>query len=76
LTLTQRSLERIDNYLKIEHELEATEDGQPPAYWPASGDLRVANLSAKYSNDGPEVLHGISFQIKSGERVGVGMSFL
>jgi ABC-type multidrug transport system fused ATPase/permease subunit len=43
----------------------------PPAYWPASGDLRVENLSARYSSDGPNVLHDVSFHIKSGERVGV-----
>ena len=33
----------------------------------------VENLSARYSPDGPKVLEDISFEIKSGERVGVGM---
>ncbi|KAJ7847130.1 P-loop containing nucleoside triphosphate hydrolase protein [Mycena olivaceomarginata] len=36
-----------------------------------SGNLSVDSLSAKYSQDGPTVLHDISFTIKSGERVGV-----
>ncbi|KAL0950660.1 hypothetical protein HGRIS_007446 [Hohenbuehelia grisea] len=45
--------------------------GKPPAYWPASGDLVVENLSARYSSDGPNVLHNLSFRIKSGERIGV-----
>lgn len=84
-------MERIDSYIKIEQEPKPTEGGQPPAYWPASGDLRVENLSARYSmvnyilclraclsnhrlQDGPEVLHELSFQIKSGERVGIGVS--
>lgn len=75
--------------MTIEQEPKPTEDGKPPAYWPASGDLRVENLSAKYSpvclpsqshcslsnmyfQDGPEVLHDISFNIRSGERIGVG----
>ncbi|KAF5370320.1 hypothetical protein D9758_006919 [Tetrapyrgos nigripes] len=71
LEVQTNSLERIDHYLKIEHEVESTENGQPPAYWPASGDLRVEKLSAKYSPDGTEVLHGISFHIRSGERIGV-----
>ncbi|KAF5370319.1 hypothetical protein D9758_006918 [Tetrapyrgos nigripes] len=71
LEVQTNSLERIDHYLKIEHEVEAIENGQPPAYWPASGDLRVEKLSAKYSPDGPEVLHEISFHIRSGERIGV-----
>ncbi|KAI0085657.1 multidrug resistance-associated ABC transporter [Irpex rosettiformis] len=65
------SLERIQQYLVIDHEPKATEGGIPPAYWPASGDLRVENLSAKYSSDGPNVLNNISFHIKSGERVGI-----
>ncbi|KAJ7283175.1 P-loop containing nucleoside triphosphate hydrolase protein [Mycena rebaudengoi] len=65
------SLERIQSYVNIEHEKPVTEAGKPPAYWPASGDLRVENLSAKYSDDGPSVLHGVSFHVKSGERVGI-----
>ncbi|KAH7905305.1 P-loop containing nucleoside triphosphate hydrolase protein [Hygrophoropsis aurantiaca] len=65
------SLERIDGYIKIEQEPKPTEDGQPPAYWPASGELRVENLSARYSSDGPKVLHDLSFHVASGERVGV-----
>ncbi|EEB95340.1 hypothetical protein MPER_05701, partial [Moniliophthora perniciosa FA553] len=64
-------LERIQGYLHIEQEPRPTTDGQPPAYWPASGNLTVEALSAKYSLDGPRVLHDLSFTIRSGERVGV-----
>ncbi|KAJ7213835.1 hypothetical protein GGX14DRAFT_444201 [Mycena pura] len=69
--LTISSLERIQQYINMEHEKPATEAGAPPAYWPASGDLRVEHLTARYSEDGPNVLHDISFHIKSGERVGI-----
>ncbi|KIK53737.1 hypothetical protein GYMLUDRAFT_250067 [Collybiopsis luxurians FD-317 M1] len=65
------SLERIYAYVQIEQEAKPTEQGKPPAYWPASGELRVENLSAMYSPDGPEVLHQLSFHIKSGEQIGV-----
>ena len=65
------SLERIQEYANIEQEPKPIPEGVPPAYWPASGELVVENLSAKYSDDGPEVLHGLSFHVKSGERVGV-----
>ncbi|KAF9029722.1 hypothetical protein BDZ89DRAFT_1065204 [Hymenopellis radicata] len=65
------SLERIQQYLSIEQEPKPTEPGTPPAYWPASGSLVVENLSARYSVDGPKVLQDISFELKSGERVGV-----
>ncbi|EIM80365.1 uncharacterized protein STEHIDRAFT_162782 [Stereum hirsutum FP-91666 SS1] len=65
------SLERLQQYMEIEQEPKPVEGGMPPAYWPSSGDLRVENLSARYSPDGPEVLHDLNFEIKAGERVGV-----
>ncbi|KAH9019330.1 hypothetical protein EDB83DRAFT_2508434 [Lactarius deliciosus] len=68
---TAYSLERMHSYINAEQEPKPTKQGIPPAYWPASGDLRVEKLSARYSLDGPKVLHDISFHIKSGERVGV-----
>ena len=43
------SLERIHAYINIEQEPTSTKEGIPPAYWPASGDLRVENLSSRYS---------------------------
>lgn len=67
-----QSLERIEQYTTIEQEPKPTESGQPPAYWPASGSLVVERLSAKYSEDGPEVLHDIAFEAKAGERIGIG----
>jgi ABC-type bacteriocin/lantibiotic exporter with double-glycine peptidase domain len=66
------SLERIQSYLEIEKEPAPTESGVPPAYWPASGALRVENLAVRYSADGPVVLDDISFEVKAGERVGIG----
>ncbi|KAJ8520559.1 hypothetical protein ONZ45_g2613 [Pleurotus djamor] len=65
------SLERIQGYISVDQEPKPTEAGKPPAYWPSSGDIRVENLSARYSETGPKVLHDLSFHIKSGERVGV-----
>lgn len=50
VVLTNRlSLERIQQYLSIEHEPSPTASGVPPAYWPASGVLKVEKLSARYS---------------------------
>ncbi|CCM06514.1 uncharacterized protein FIBRA_08786 [Fibroporia radiculosa] len=65
------SLERIQQYMEIEQEEKPTENGVPPAYWPASGDLKVEKLSARYSSDGSRVLENVSFEVKSGERVGI-----
>ncbi|KAH9913678.1 P-loop containing nucleoside triphosphate hydrolase protein [Epithele typhae] len=69
--VSANSLERIQQYLVIEQEPKATEAGVPPAYWPASGELRVEKLSARYTPDGPKVLHDLSFEVKSGERIGI-----
>ncbi|KAJ7892612.1 P-loop containing nucleoside triphosphate hydrolase protein [Mycena leptocephala] len=65
------SLERIQGYIDIEHEKTPQKLGNLRRNWPASGELRIAGLSARYSKDGPKVLHDISFHIKSGERVGI-----
>jgi len=64
-------VERIQQYLVIDQEPKPKNGGIPPAYWPASGELHVKKLSARYSKDGPKVLHDISFKVKSGERVGI-----
>ncbi|KAJ7246497.1 multidrug resistance-associated ABC transporter [Mycena rebaudengoi] len=69
--LSANSLERIQSYVDAEKESPSTEAGKPPAYWPSSGDLRVENLSARYSVNGQKVLENVSFHIRSGERIGV-----
>ncbi|TDL23375.1 hypothetical protein BD410DRAFT_820769 [Rickenella mellea] len=70
-TILVHNLERIQDYLSIEQEQKATSAGVPPAHWPSSSEIRVENLSARYSVDGPKVLENVSFKIKPGERVGV-----
>ncbi|KAL0950643.1 hypothetical protein HGRIS_007431 [Hohenbuehelia grisea] len=69
--IASNSLERIYGYLHVEREPQPTERGKPPAYWPTSGEIHVQGLSARYSPDGPKVLHDISFNIRAGQRVGV-----
>ncbi|KAJ7581129.1 P-loop containing nucleoside triphosphate hydrolase protein [Mycena floridula] len=69
--LAANSLERIQHFVEAEQEEKPTKAGEPPAYWPSSGSLRVENLGARYSPDGPKVLQNFSFEIKSGQRIGV-----
>ncbi|KAE9403967.1 P-loop containing nucleoside triphosphate hydrolase protein [Gymnopus androsaceus JB14] len=69
--LEANSLERLQHYLNIEHEEKGSIECVPPAYWPASGALEVEGLCAKYSKDGPEVLHSLTFTARSGERIGI-----
>ncbi|KZT36419.1 hypothetical protein SISSUDRAFT_1049930 [Sistotremastrum suecicum HHB10207 ss-3] len=71
LEVQSNSIERIKDFLEIAHEPASKDDGTPPAYWPASGELHVKKLSARYSADGPEVLKNVAFSLKSGQRMGV-----
>lgn len=65
------SVERVQDYLDIETEKANVPSGVPPAYWPASGSIKIEGLSARYSADGPTVLDDINLEIKTGERIGV-----
>ncbi|KAH7319538.1 P-loop containing nucleoside triphosphate hydrolase protein [Rhizoctonia solani] len=71
LEVQGNSLERIQSYLEIEQEVAPVPEKVPPAHWPSSGNITVENLTARYSSDNPAVLHGLSFEIKSGERIGI-----
>lgn len=65
------SVQRIFELEKIDQE---KRDGKRNIYrhdWPSNGSLCIKNLSLKYSNNLPEVLHGISMDIKSGEKIGI-----
>ena len=46
---TANCLERVLHFIRIEHERTPGKLRVPPAYWPASGELIVENLSARYS---------------------------
>jgi ABC-type bacteriocin/lantibiotic exporter with double-glycine peptidase domain len=61
----------MQEHANVEQEPKPTPEGVPPAYWRASSQLIVENLTTKHNADGPNVLHGINFHIRSGERVGV-----
>ncbi|KAL7411452.1 hypothetical protein BDY24DRAFT_353656 [Mrakia frigida] len=67
------SLERIVDYFapRIPQEPAFSEKAKPPASWPTSGDIVVENLTARYSDSGAAVLDGLSFSIRSGEKIGV-----
>ncbi|KAJ3543408.1 hypothetical protein NM688_g5857 [Phlebia brevispora] len=64
------SLERIQQYITIEQEPEPADHGTPPAYWPASGDLRVEKLCARYAPVGNQSLEQSSRTEHSTTRYG------
>lgn len=68
--LSLNSVQRILAYSDIEQEQQNSDKGEPPANWP-SGDIEFEDYSARYSEDGTDVLHDISFSIKAGEKIGI-----
>ncbi|KAF8526563.1 hypothetical protein BU17DRAFT_82663 [Hysterangium stoloniferum] len=76
LELDLNSVERVVEYLELPQEPPLLiESNRPPAYWPSSSDndslIVVEDLVVKYSPELPSVLHGVSFSLKSRERVGL-----
>lgn len=67
------SVERIKEYIEIKQEApEIVERRRVPAAWPSSGGrMEVRNLSVRYDDDLPEVLHSISFDVNPREKVAV-----
>ena len=72
------SVERVVEYLDLPQEPPTViESSRPPAYWPSSTGpnsdalISVEDLHIKYAPDLPDVLHGITFQLKARERVGL-----
>jgi ABC-type multidrug transport system fused ATPase/permease subunit len=76
MELDLNSVERIVEYLDVPEEPPAViEENRPPAYWPSSSSHRplvqVEELNIKYAPDLPSVIHGVSFELKAGERIGL-----
>ncbi|KAI0634381.1 hypothetical protein C8Q77DRAFT_1056057 [Trametes polyzona] len=77
LELDLNSVERVVEYLELPQEPPAIiESNRPPAYWPTSSGtnkelLVVEDLVIRYAPELPAVLHGVSFALQGGERVGL-----
>ncbi|KAH8147533.1 uncharacterized protein LAJ45_08360 [Morchella importuna] len=71
LQVELNSYDRVVKYIKSEQEKQPIPEHEPSAAWPTQGDVKITNLSVKYSTDGPEVLNKVSFDVKSRERVGI-----
>nr|XP_019007523.1 uncharacterized protein I206_07785 [Kwoniella pini CBS 10737]OCF46304.1 hypothetical protein I206_07785 [Kwoniella pini CBS 10737] len=64
------SAERINHYITMPV-AESKEGITPEKAWPAQGEIKVQDLKVRYAPDLPEVLKGVSFNIKPGMRVGL-----
>ncbi|KAJ2961221.1 hypothetical protein NQZ79_g3555 [Umbelopsis isabellina] len=71
MQISFNAVERIEEYTEIDQEAPAITTPRPPSSWPHEGNIEVRNLHARYSDDLDPVLRGISFNVKSRERVGI-----
>ncbi|KAI8328920.1 hypothetical protein BC941DRAFT_444086 [Chlamydoabsidia padenii] len=66
------SVERVQEYLEIDQEAPAIVDGRrPPAAWPTTAAIQVDDLEIRYAPELDPVIRGISFDIRSHEKVAV-----
>jgi ABC-type multidrug transport system fused ATPase/permease subunit len=70
------SVERISQWLELPQEpAKVIESSRPPAYWPSASNSEnfvvVENLVIKYAPELDPVLHGVSFNLKAKERIGL-----
>ncbi|BGP51975.1 hypothetical protein JCM10450v2_007935 [Rhodotorula kratochvilovae] len=70
--LSLNSVQRIIQYsTEVEVEEPHSDRKEPPAHWPDSGRIEFDRFSAKYTDDGEDVLHELSIRIEPGEKIGI-----
>ncbi|KAI0889275.1 abc transporter [Annulohypoxylon maeteangense] len=75
LEVELNSFQRISEYAEIEPEAEPKEEelkaGKIPASWPATGNMEFRNVTARYSETGPDILRNVSFRAQPGQRIAI-----
>uniref|UniRef100_A0A672I6Q9 ATP-binding cassette, sub-family C (CFTR/MRP), member 2 n=1 Tax=Salarias fasciatus TaxID=181472 RepID=A0A672I6Q9_SALFA len=65
------AVERVSEYIEIENEAEWVTDTRPPKDWPEAGRLQFENYKVRYRPGLDLVLHGITCDIGSAEKIGI-----
>ncbi|XP_008280640.1 ATP-binding cassette sub-family C member 2 [Stegastes partitus] len=65
------AVERVNEYAAIENEAKWITDSRPPKNWPETGRLQFENYKVRYRPGLDLVLHGITCDIKSTEKIGI-----
>ncbi|ESQ33830.1 hypothetical protein EUTSA_v10006558mg [Eutrema salsugineum] len=66
------SVERVGNYIDLPSEAsDIIENNRPVPGWPSRGSIRFEDVHLRYRPGLPLVLHGLSFFVSPGEKVGV-----
>ncbi|XP_078483628.1 ATP-binding cassette sub-family C member 12 [Ciona intestinalis] len=67
------SVERVRDYITNcpSESTSVIAESTPPKVWPTHGKIKFENISMRYRNGLPEVLHNVSFEINSKDKVGI-----
>lgn len=65
------AVERVSEYAELKNEAEWVTDTRPPEKWPEAGRLQFENYKVRYRPELDLVLHGITCDISSTEKIGI-----
>uniref|UniRef100_A0A8C7R4X5 ATP-binding cassette, sub-family C (CFTR/MRP), member 2 n=1 Tax=Oncorhynchus mykiss TaxID=8022 RepID=A0A8C7R4X5_ONCMY len=65
------AVERVSEYTEMENEADWVSGIRPPEKWPEAGRLRFENFKVRYRPELDLVLHGITCDIDSTEKIGI-----
>ncbi|XP_044069110.1 canalicular multispecific organic anion transporter 1 isoform X2 [Siniperca chuatsi] len=65
------AVERVSEYSELENEAKLVTDTRPPEKWPQAGRLQFENYKVRYRPGLDLVLHGITCDINSTEKIGI-----
>ncbi|XP_006630977.3 ATP-binding cassette sub-family C member 2 [Lepisosteus oculatus] len=65
------AVERVSEYTEIDNEAPWITDKRPPQNWPDSGKIQFKNYKVRYRPELDLVLHGITCDIESTEKIGI-----
>ncbi|XP_066507559.1 canalicular multispecific organic anion transporter 1 [Hoplias malabaricus] len=65
------AVERVSEYAEISNEAEWVTDDRPPGDWPSEGKIRFEKYKVRYRPELELVLHGITCDIETTEKIGI-----
>ena len=72
LEMNLNSVERVQEYMKLESEAELIiPDSRPPPNWPSKGEIEFDNLCLRYAPDLPLVIKNVTFRVKPFSKIGI-----
>ncbi|KAF3656536.1 ABC transporter C family member 2 [Capsicum annuum] len=65
------AVERVGTYIDLPSEAQNVISSRPPPDWPSLGFIKFEDVVLRYRPGLPPVLHGLSLEISSGQKVGI-----